>query len=212
MSMNVCELFRSIQGESTHAGRICSFVRLAGCNLRCRYCDTKYAQLEGEERTLDDIVGEVRTHRTGLVEITGGEPLLQGDTPALCSRFLDLGYTVLVETNGTFDIGALPPGAIRIIDVKCPSSGHEESFLKVNFTRLTAADECKFVISDRDDFHWALDMVYRESLHEIVTVLFSPNMAALPPRELAEWILEESAPVRLGVQLHKFLWGDRQGV
>ncbi len=210
--MKVCEIFKSIQGESTNAGRVCSFVRLAGCNLRCGYCDTAYAQTDGEERSIEDIIGEVRTHRTRLIEVTGGEPLLQPDTPTLCKRFLDLGYTVLVETNGTIDIASVPPPAIRIVDIKCPSSGHDGSFLEKNFSRLTGSDECKFVISDKSDFHWALDVVFREALHEITTVLFSPNMAQLPPKELAEWIIEENAPARLGVQLHKLLWGGRRGV
>jgi 7-carboxy-7-deazaguanine synthase len=210
--MQVCEIFKSIQGESTHAGRVCSFVRLAGCNLRCAYCDTGYAQTEGEPRSVGEIVDEVRTHRTHLVEITGGEPLLQAETSALCSRFLDLGYTVLVETNGTKDIGAIPPPVIRIVDIKCPSSGHGGTFLEKNFSRLAAADECKFVISDKNDFHWALAIVYREALQEIVTVLFSPNITLLKPQDLAEWIIGENAPVRLGLQLHKFIWGDRRGV
>ncbi len=210
--VKVSEIFKSIQGESTHAGRVCSFVRLAGCNLRCRYCDTGYAQHEGTEQALSSIVDEVRTHRTRLVEVTGGEPLLQPETPILCNRFLDLGYTVLVETNGSQDIGLVPPPVLRIVDIKCPSSGYENSFLEKNFNRLTAGDECKFVISDKNDFHWALAVVYREALHESVQVLFSPNMAQLPPAALAEWIIEENAPVRLGVQLHKILWGERRGV
>jgi 7-carboxy-7-deazaguanine synthase len=210
--LNVCEIFKSVQGESTHAGKVCSFVRLTGCNLRCSYCDTGYALTEGEARSVEEVVNEVRTHRTRLVEITGGEPLLQAETPLLCNRFLDLGYSVLVETNGTLDIGSVPPPAIRIVDIKCPSSGQEGSFLEKNFSRLTSADECKFVISDLDDFHWALDVVYREALHETGAVLFSPNMALLKGRDLAGWIVEENAPVRLGVQLHKLLWGDKRGV
>lgn len=210
--VNVSEIFKSIQGESTHAGRVCSFVRLAGCNLRCSYCDTEYAQHDGTEQTLESIVDEVRTHRTRLVEITGGAPLLQPETPILCNRFLDLGYTVLVETNGTLDIGIVQPPVLRIVDIKCPSSGHDGSFLEKNFSCLVAGDECKFVISDKSDFLWALAVVYREALHEIVQVLFSPNMVQLSPAELAAWIIEENAPVRLGVQLHKLLWGERRGV
>ena len=210
--MKVCEIFKSLQGESTHWGKVCSFVRLSGCNLQCTYCDTEYARTQGETWSIEEIVSEVQTHRTRLVEVTGGEPLLQPEAPILCKRFLELGYTVLVETNGTMDIAAILPPVIRIVDCKCPSSGHEGSFLEKNFNRLTPADECKFVISDKADFHWALDVVRRETLHEIGPVLFSPNMTLLPPKELAEWIIEENAPVRLGVQLHKLLWGDRRGV
>jgi len=210
--LKVCEIFKSIQGESTHAGRVCSFVRLTGCNLHCSYCDTAYAVTEGEEQSIEEIVREVQAHRTTFVEITGGEPLLQAETPLLCKRFLELGYTVLVETNGSIDISAVPPPVIRIVDVKCPSSGHEGTFLQKNISQLTPTDECKFVLSDKDDFFWALDVVRKENLHEIATVVFSPNMKLLPPKDLAEWILEENAPVRLGVQLQKIIWGDTQGV
>jgi 7-carboxy-7-deazaguanine synthase len=210
--LKVCEIFKSIQGESTHAGKVCSFVRLTGCNLHCSYCDTIYALTEGEELPLEQIVRAVQTHRTKLVEITGGEPLLQAETPLLCKRFLELGYTVLVETNGSIDISAVPPPFIRIVDVKCPSSGHEVTFLQKNFSHLTPTDECKFVMSDKDDFFWALDVVRKENLHEIATVIFSPNMKLLRPKDLAEWIVEENAPVRLGVQLQKIIWGDRRGV
>ncbi|MBN2189295.1 MAG: radical SAM protein [Chitinispirillaceae bacterium] len=210
--LKVCEIFKSIQGESTHAGKACSFVRLTGCNLHCSFCDTEYALTDGEETPLEKVVRAVQEHRTRLVEVTGGEPLLQAETPLLCKRFLELGYTVLVETNGSLDISLVPPPAIRIVDIKCPSSGHEGSFLKKNFSLLMPEDECKFVLSDRDDFYWALDVVRAENLHETAAVIFSPNMKLLPPGDLAEWILEENAPVRLGMQLHKVLWGDKRAV
>lgn len=210
--LRICEIFKSIQGESTHAGKVCSFVRLTGCNLRCSYCDTPYALTGGEELSVEQVVRTVQEHRTRLVEITGGEPLLQAETPLMCRRFIELGFTVLVETNGSINISAVPPPAIRIVNVKCPSSGNEESFLSKNFSLLTSTDECKFVLSDKDDFFWALDVMRRESLHEIATVIFSPNMKLLPPKDLAEWILEENAPVRLGVQLHKIMWGDKRAV
>ncbi|MGA2506070.1 MAG: radical SAM protein [Chitinispirillaceae bacterium] len=208
--LTVCEIFKSIQGESTHAGKVCSFVRLTGCNLRCSYCDTAYALTGGEDLSLEQVVRTVQEHRTKLVEITGGEPLLQAETPLLCRRFMELGYTVLVETNGSLDISCVPPPAIRIVDIKCPSSGHEGSFLNKNFSMLTSADECKFVLSDKDDFFWALDVVRKENLHETATVIFSPNMKLLPPKDLAEWIVEENAPVRLGMQLHKIIWGEQR--
>jgi 7-carboxy-7-deazaguanine synthase len=210
--LKVCEIFKSIQGESTHGGKVCSFVRLTGCNLHCSYCDTPYALTEGDAVSLEQVVRSVQEHRTRLVEITGGEPLLQAETPALCKRFTELGYTVLVETNGSQDISLVPPPVIRIVDIKCPSSGHEGSFMSKNFSLLTSMDECKFVLSDRDDFFWALDVVHKENLHETVTVIFSPNMKLLSPKDLAEWIMEENAPVRLGVQLQKVIWGEKQGV
>lgn len=210
--LRVCEIFKSIQGESTWAGTVCSFVRLSGCNLRCAYCDTEYARDEGEERPIDAIVDEIRAHRTAIAEITGGEPLLQPETPRLCERLLDLGYTVLVETNGSQDIAVLPLGVKRIVDIKCPSSGHEGSFLAANYGHLRAGDECKFVLSDQEDFSWALETVRREALHEAVPVIFSPNTALLAPKDLAQWIIDENAPVRLGLQLHKVIWGERRGV
>jgi 7-carboxy-7-deazaguanine synthase len=208
--LRICEIFKSIQGESTRAGEVCSFVRLAGCNLHCAYCDTPYALTEGDELPLVKVAAAVQEHRTRLVEVTGGEPLLQAETPALCRRFLDLGYTVLVETNGSVDLSVVEPPVIRIMDIKCPSSGHADSFLSKNFGLLTSLDECKFVLSDRDDFYWALDVVRRENLHETSAVIFSPNMKLLQPGDLAEWILEENAPVRLGVQLHKLIWGEQR--
>jgi 7-carboxy-7-deazaguanine synthase len=210
--LNVCEIFKSIQGESTWAGTICSLVRLTGCNLRCSYCDTAYAWEPGEERSLDEVVNQVRDHRTSIVEITGGEPLLQAETPLLCSRFLDLDYTVLVETNGSMDISVLPSGVKRIVDIKSPSSGFEGSFLASNYSHLQPGDECKFVLSDREDFFWAIETVRREALHEMATVIFSSNSTKLAVRDLAEWILEENAPVRLGLQLHKVIWGEKRGV
>jgi 7-carboxy-7-deazaguanine synthase len=210
--LSICEIFKSIQGESTYAGSVCSFVRLAGCNLSCTWCDTLYAQSGGTDRSIDNLATQVRAHKTRLVEITGGEPLLQGETPALCKRFLDERYTVLVETNGTLDISLLPRGCIRIVDIKCPSSGHAGSFLEKNYSLLQSGDECKFVIAEKADYDWALDVVRARSLDRSVTVLFSPVLSLLAPRQLAEWIVADSAPVRLGLQLHKFIWGNKRGV
>jgi 7-carboxy-7-deazaguanine synthase len=210
--LQICEVFKSIQGESSRAGVVCSFVRLAGCNLRCHYCDTAYAWEQGTEQSIENILSEVKTHHTTLVEITGGEPLLQPETPFLCERFIDAGYTVLVETNGTIDLSMVPSPVIRIVDIKGPSSGHQESFLDKNFGLLRSADECKFVISDRVDFDWSLGIVRHKELFKIAQVIFSPNMKMLAPSQLAEWILKENAPVRLGIQLHKIIWGDKRGV
>jgi 7-carboxy-7-deazaguanine synthase len=210
--LRICEVFKSIQGESSRAGMVCSFVRLTGCNLSCRYCDTVYARDEGTDRTVESILSEVKSHHTILVEITGGEPLLQTETPVLCRRFIDAGYTVLIETNGTIDISVVAPPVIRIVDVKGPSSGHAGSFLDANFGLLRPVDECKFVIADRADFDWSLNVVRVRGLDKVATVIFSPDMRALPPQELAEWIVAENAPVRLGMQLHKIIWGERRGV
>lgn len=210
--LRTCEVFKSIQGESSRAGMVCSFVRLTGCNLSCRYCDTVYARDEGTDRSVESILSEVKAHRTTLVEITGGEPLLQPETPALCREFIEAGYTVLVETNGTIDLSIVPTPAVRIVDIKGPSSGHAGSFIEANFGRLREVDECKFVVADRADFDWSLEVVRTRRLDTIALVVFSPDMRLLAPRELAEWIVAENAPVRLGVQLHKIIWGDKRGV
>jgi len=210
--LRTCEVFKSIQGESSRAGTVCSFVRLAGCNLRCRYCDTSYAWDGGTDLSVGSLLSEVQTHATTLVEITGGEPLLQPETPLLCRRFIDAGYTVLVETNGTVDIRTVPPPAIRIVDIKGPSSGHAGSFLENNYGLLQPADECKFVISDRIDFEWSLDIVRKKELGKITAAIFSPNMNALAPHLLAAWLLEADEPIRLGIQLHKVIWGDKRSV
>jgi 7-carboxy-7-deazaguanine synthase len=211
--LKLCEIFRSLQGESTRAGLPCAFVRLSGCNLDCCYCDTSYAQIEGEARSLDDIVSAVQALGCRLVEVTGGEPLHQAETPVLCRRLQDLGMTVLIETNGSLDISVLPPGCIRIVDVKCPDSGMGDSFYQPNLRHLLAGDELKMVISSWRDFEWALEFVERYRLALRTTVIFSPNTAAVSPAELAAWILESDAPVRLGLQLHKIIWGaDARGV
>lgn len=205
--IKVNEIFTSIQGESTHTGRICTFIRLTGCNLSCTYCDTKYALHEGKKYTVDQLIKTVENSNISLVEITGGEPLLQDETPILCEKLINRKYTVLVETNGTMDISILPEGCIRIMDIKCPESGNTIPFYKNNLSYLRPKDECKMVISSRKDFNWALEFLYANQLHKICTVLFSPNTEKITPKTLAEWILEEKAPVRLGLQIHKIIWG-----
>jgi 7-carboxy-7-deazaguanine synthase len=208
----VCELFKSIQGESTHAGRLCTFVRLSGCNLFCSWCDTSYARYGGKLMHFDDLLDRIAGFACNLVEITGGEPLLQQGTAEFARRLLERGVTVLVETNGSLDIGRLPAGCIRIVDVKCPSSGESHSFLERNISLLRPADEVKFVLATREDFDWALAFVKKHSLNGLVTVLFSPVTGRVAPRELAQWIIDADAPVRLQLQLHKILWGERRGV
>ncbi|MBD3419486.1 MAG: radical SAM protein [Chitinivibrionales bacterium] len=211
--MEVCEIYKSLQGESTFAGAVCSFVRLARCNLNCSYCDTIYAQAAGTEHTVQDIYDEVAGHGAHLVEITGGEPLMQAETPILCKHFLDMGFRVLIETNGTFPISNLPTGCVRIVDVKTPSSNHAGSFDMNNLSQLQKIDEAKFVITDRNDFDWSVDFITTYHLERMCTLLFSPNAALLDARRLGEWILDTRLNIRLNPQLHKLLWGtDARGV
>ncbi len=209
--LTVCELFKSIQGESTFAGEVCSFVRLTGCNLSCSYCDTEYAKSGGTPMSLDDILAWVEAQQCRLVEITGGEPLLQKEVVSLVARLCDDTYTVLIETNGSQDISALPDSCVKIVDVKCPGSGVESSFFMPNLAAITQNDEIKFVISDRPDFEWACDFVSRYRLTNRCTVLFSPNSSKLAPKDLAEWIVQKNPGVRLGLQIHKFIWENERG-
>ncbi|MBN1306469.1 MAG: radical SAM protein [Chitinispirillaceae bacterium] len=211
-SLLVCEFFKSIQGESTHAGRTCVLVRLSGCNLFCSYCDTPYARYGGKVVSFEALLEQIEAYSCGLVAITGGEPLLQQGTAAFARRLLALGKTVLVETNGSLDIGVLPEGCIRIVDVKCPSSGEEHSFLERNISRLRRSDELKFVLGTKEDFDWALAFIERHDVPENQTVLFSPVAGKVSPADLARWILDANATVRLQLQLHKIIWGERRGV
>ncbi|NLD91624.1 MAG: radical SAM protein [Fibrobacter sp.] len=210
--LTVCEIFKSIQGESTYAGCVCTFVRLTGCNLDCSYCDTRYAFIEGTPMSVDTIMDSVDAHGVNLVELTGGEPLIQAASVKLCEALLQKGYTVLVETNGSLPIRLLPSGCVRIVDVKCPGSGCGDSFLLDNIDHLNTSDEVKFVISDNADFNWACNFINKYQLHTKTTILFSPCIGRIKPAELASWIVESNLPVRLGLQLHKFIWGDKRGV
>ncbi len=218
--MVITEIFKSIQGEGTRAGLPCIFVRLTGCNLRCTWCDTEYAFHGGTKRSVDEVLGKVRSLVGGdgrcvsLVEITGGEPLLQPETPALAEKLLAAGYTVMIETSGERFIGVLPREVIKIVDVKCPDSGEPDTFDMANLDALGPEDEIKFVIASRRDYDFARDFTAHHRLAERVRqVLFSPVFAdpagrwpGLNVRELAEWILVDGLPVRLGLQLHKFIW------
>jgi 7-carboxy-7-deazaguanine synthase len=205
--LTVNEIFHSIQGESTHTGRPCVFVRLTACDLRCSWCDTAYAFHEGRKLSVDDVVSQVSAFGCPLVEITGGEPLLQKDVYPLMQRLLDLGLTVMVETGGHLSIEQVPPGVIRVMDVKCPGSGETDRIDWSNLDRLRPPDEVKFVIKDRVDYEFARDVVARHRLAErTAAVLFSPVHGVLEPRPLAEWILEDRLPVRLQLQAHKYIW------
>jgi 7-carboxy-7-deazaguanine synthase len=218
--MVITEIFKSIQGEGTRAGLPCIFVRLTGCNLRCTWCDTAYAFHSGTKQSVDEVIERVRAlsgegaSRTQLVEITGGEPLLQPETPALAERLLAKGYKVMIETSGERFAGVLPREVIKIVDVKCPDSGEADTFDMANLEVLGPNDEIKFVIATRRDYEFARDFSAQHELtRRVKEVLFSPVFPdpagawpGLEARELAEWILADGLPVRLGLQLHKFIW------
>ena len=213
ISLAINEIFVSIQGESTWAGQACVFLRTTGCPLRCRWCDTEYAFYEGRRWLLADLIEEACRHEIPLVEITGGEPLVQPGVPALAAALLLRGKTVLVETAGAFDISVLPDGAHRIMDLKCPSSGESDRNDLDNLDRLRDGDELKFVIGTREDFDWAAGIVESRCLAERVPVLFSPVWGELPGEQLADWIIDARLPVRLQIQLHKVLWpGVERGI
>jgi 7-carboxy-7-deazaguanine synthase len=212
--LTINEIFHSIQGESTHTGRPCVFVRLTACDLRCSWCDTPYAFTEGRKMSLDEVMAQVEAYGCGLVEITGGEPLLQRDVYPLMDRLLSAGHTVMVETGGHISIERVPEAVIRIVDVKCPGSGEAHRNDWSNLDRLTRHDEVKFVIRDRTDYQYARDTVRRRQLERrVAAVLFSPVHGVLEARQLAAWILEDKLEVRLQLQAHKFIWGaDVRGV
>jgi 7-carboxy-7-deazaguanine synthase len=209
--MRVCEIFSSIQGESSRAGMPCTFVRLSGCNLRCAYCDSKYSYDEGTELSVEEVFRKVEEAAIRLVEITGGEPLLQKDEMVrLVRRLLDSDYCVLIETNGTLPIGVIDRRAVVIMDLKAPGSGMSKMNDYTNLGHLKKTDEVKFVICDRDDYTWAKKVVQEYGLSERCTVLFSPAFGLLAPRSLAEWILADRLDVRLNLQLHKYIYGPHE--
>jgi len=219
-TLKINEIFHSIQGESTWAGLPCIFIRLTGCHLRCGYCDTEYAFHEGTRRSIGEVIEEVRRigPNTKLVEVTGGEPLLQKTVHPLMQHLADAGYTVLVETSGACDISVCDPRVIRIMDFKTPGSGEVERNDYNNINHLTRRDELKFVLTSRADYEWARDLIAEHTLHDKVNaILFSavheteptdelPGAAGLSMRDLAEWVLSDGLPARLQTQLHKLIW------
>lgn len=205
--LRITEIYHSVQGESTWAGLPCTFVRLARCNLRCRWCDTEYSFRGGEPMSIEEIVEQCRGYGCSLVEVTGGEPLAQAGCIDLCGDLLDTGHTVLVETSGSLPIAPLPDGVITIMDLKCPGSGECSKNDYANIDALKEKDEVKFVIADRVDYEWARDRVAQYNLVERCNaVLFSPVFTEIEPESLVNWITEDGLGVRFQLQMHKFIW------
>jgi 7-carboxy-7-deazaguanine synthase len=206
--VQVTEIFRSIQGESTHAGRPCVFVRLTGCNLRCSWCDTEYAFYGGAKMTLDQVLERVRALGVKLVEVTGGEPLLQPEVYPLMERLLAEGYEVMLETSGERSIARVPRQVIKIVDVKCPDSSEPDTFDRSNLDHLAPHDQVKFVVASRRDYEFARDFTRAHDLpRRVAAVIFSPVWGKLELQPLADWILADNLDIRFGYQLHKLIWG-----
>lgn len=211
--LKVNEIFKSIQGESSYVGLPCAFLRLTGCHLRCSWCDTEYSFYEGVQMTVDEVVRRVEALGLKLFELTGGEPLLQKDAFILTARLLDLQYTVLVETSGAVYLESLDPRAVKIMDIKCPGSGMSSTMIWENLRFMRPRDEIKFVIRDRTDFDWACGVMHERGMAGLSEILFSPVFNELSPQELAGWILEKNLPVRLQLQIHKYIWSpEARGV
>ena len=213
--LKVCEIFTSLQGESTHAGRRCMFIRLAHCNLQCCYCDTLYANINPEykEYTVDELVSLVLESKEPLVEITGGEPLLNEETPLLCQKLIDNNIEVLLETNGSMSIENVPKEVCRILDCKLPDSNMSDKNNFANYNLLTPNDEVKFVISSRKDFDYAINVINTYDLFAKTSkILASPVWGRVEFTTLAQWVVESKLPLRMQLQMHKIIWGDKKGV
>ena len=208
--MQVSEIFFSIQGESTYVGMPCAFIRLAGCNLECDWCDTDYAKSieDATEMSIDEILAEVKGLKTTLVEVTGGEPMGQGGTVELTSRLLDEGYEVLMETNGSVDLSSVDERVVKVIDIKCPMSGHDGSFLMENLGAINESDEVKFVIGDVRDYEYAKRFIEDNIKDRTLNILFAPVRPDLEPSKLADWILKDALRVRLQIQIHSYIWKE----
>jgi 7-carboxy-7-deazaguanine synthase len=205
--MRITEIFFSIQGESTYAGEPCVFVRMTGCSLRCVYCDTKYAYSGGREMPLDEVLSVVAGYPSKLVEVTGGEPLEHNEVYPLMDALLDSGYTVMLETGGHVSIERVPKRVIKVIDIKCPDSRESHTVCWENVELAEPHDEFKFVISSRGDYEWSKDIYLEKLRHKKSPVHFSPSHDEVPAADLARWILDDGLPVRLQLQLHKYIWG-----
>ena len=210
--LRITEIFHSIQGESSHAGRPCAFVRLTGCNLRCRWCDSEYTFTGGEQMSIDDVLQRVKSYGCEFVEVTGGEPLAQRESLDLIKRLCDEGFEVLIETSGSIDVAPVDRRATLILDIKCPGSGEVEKNRWENLQQLKPRDEIKFVIADRGDYDWARKVIAERGLAGR-TLLFSPVWGEMNLKSLAEWMLADRVRARLQTQLHKHIWGaDVKGV
>ena len=200
------EIYLSVQGESTHTGLPCIFIRLTGCNLRCSWCDTAYAFHEGKNMSIDEILQKVENFGIHLVEVTGGEPLMQDNVYTLMRRLIEKGYKVMLETGGSISLERVPKDVIKIMDLKCPGSGEQEKNNLDNLKLLAAHDEVKFVILDKKDYEWSRDIIKKYKINETAHILFSPVFDKLELKEMVKWILEDQLPVRLQTQLHKIIW------
>jgi 7-carboxy-7-deazaguanine synthase len=207
--LEVTEIYKSVQGESTYMGLPCVFIRLTGCNLRCIWCDTPHAFHDGKKLSIHQIIDEVKSYDINLVEITGGEPLLQKEVFPLMESLLKNKFKVMLETSGSLAINNVPAKVIKIIDLKCPGSGEENKNLWENLNHLTSIDEIKFVIADKTDYEWSKKVLQNYELDKKVPVLFSPVFEKLKLKDLTEWILEDNLPVRLHIQLHKYIWDQK---
>jgi 7-carboxy-7-deazaguanine synthase len=204
--MRITEIYQSIQGESSYAGLPCVFVRTTGCDLRCGWCDSEFTFTGGTQMTVDQILREVDKYDCDLVELTGGEPLLQPDIYELAARLADAPHTVLIETGGHRDISKLDPRVIRIMDLKCPASGECERNLWSNLEHLRATDEVKFVIADRADYAWMLETIHEHSLEDRVKLLISTAFGMIEPEQIVAWMLRDKVRARFQLQLHKYIW------
>ena len=207
--LEVTEIYKSVKGESTYMGLPCIFIRLTGCNLRCVWCDTTHAFHDGEKLSIHQIIDKVKSYDIKLVEITGGEPLLQKEVFPLMESLLKNEFKVMLETSGSLAINNVPAKVIKIIDLKCPGSGEENKNLWENLNHLTPTDEIKFVIADKADYEWSKKVLQDYELDKKVPVLFSPVFEKLKLKDLTEWILEDNLPVRLHTQLHKYIWDQK---
>ena len=210
--IRINEIFFSLQGESSRVGLPTVFVRLTGCPLRCGYCDTAYAFHEGKTRTIDDVLAEVATHGARYVCVTGGEPLAQKNCLTLLTRLCDAGYSVSLETSGALDVSTVDPRVSRIVDIKTPGSGEVEKNQWANLAQLRQSDELKFVLTSEDDYQWAKRVILDRRLDAVCPILLSPAFAELEYSQLAEWVLRDKLKVRMQVQLHKVIWGERRAV
>ena len=211
--LKINEIFKSVQGESSFSGLPCIFIRLTGCNLRCDYCDTEYAFYEGKNMSIDEILNIIAPLKIKLVEVTGGEPLLQEEVYPLMERLLENDYQVLIETGGSLSIDKVPEAVVKIMDIKCPGSGEASKNNLENLKYLKSNDEIKFVILDRNDYEWSRNFLHQHSANLKAKAILSPVYEKLGLKELAEWVLEDNLPVRIQTQLHKVIWGkDAIGV